>query len=188
MSISSQEEKIMNGVNVTQLFETIKNVKNQPDLADFKFRAENTWINGGHNRITVNNYFGTQQEISRKQPFTFDADEPPVLLGGDKGANPVEYLLTALSSCMTTSLAYHAASRGIEIESISSKFEGDIDLKGFLDIDPKIRKGYKEIRVNFKVKSDAEAEQLEELLKKSPVYDVVTNPTPVKITIETERV
>ena len=59
-----------------------------------------------------------------------DCDEPPVLLGEDKGANPVEYVLAALSGCLTTTLAYHAAAQGIDIEGIESTFEGDLDLWG----------------------------------------------------------
>jgi uncharacterized OsmC-like protein len=181
------EQKHLNGVNVTQLVETVQAIKEAPELAEFKFRAKNTWVDGGHNRIEIKDYYGTCQELTtRDKPFVLDADEPPVLLGNDIGANPVEYLLTALSSCMTTSIALHAAAEGIEIDSINSNYEGDIDLKGFLGISPDVRKGYKEIRVNFKVKSTADKEKLKELLSRSPVFDIVTNPTPVKVKVELE--
>jgi hypothetical protein len=89
---------------------------------------------------------------------------------------------------MTTTLACHAAVNGIEIEGIESKLEGDIDLQGFLDLDPKVRKGYREIRVNLKVKSNADKEKLEELAKKSPVFDIVSNPTPIVVKIDTTQV
>ena len=182
----AKANKIVNGVDVTALVETIRAVQNQPDLADFKFRVNNEWQDGSQNRASTKGFYGTGQEISHAQPFEFKADEPPVLLGKGEGANPVEYLLTALSSCMTTTLAYHAAANGIEIEGIESNYEGDIDLHGFLDLDPKVRKGFKEIRAQFKVKSEADREKLAELVKKSPVFDIVTNPTPVKVSIVTE--
>jgi len=186
MTTATPECKIINGVNVTRMAETVQAIQGQPEIARFQFRATNTWSGGGENQIEVGNFYGACQEHAREKPFRLKADEPPVLLGQDKGANPVEYVLAALSGCMTTSLAYHAAAQGIEVESIESGYEGDLDLKGFLGIDPKVRKGYQEIRVNFKVKTAAEKEKLVELVKNSPVYDIITNPTPVRITVETE--
>ena len=182
----AEANKVINGVEVTKLVETIRAIRNQPELADFKFRARNKWRDGAQSRITVDGFYGTCQEITHPEPYVFEADEPGILLGKDQGANPVEYLLTALSGCMTTTMAYHAAAQGIEIEGIESSFEGDIDLHGFLGLDPKVRKGYKEIRVQFKVKSNADKEKLIELAKNSPVFDVVTNPTPVKVSVVSE--
>jgi len=109
-----------------------------------------------------------------------------VLLGEDNGANPVEYVLAGLSGCMTTTLAYHAASRGMKIEEIRSEYEGDIDLHGLLDLDPNVRAGYREIRVKFKVKGEVDEATVRELIRKSPVYDTLANP--VKIKIEVEKV
>ena len=182
----AEANKVINGVDVTRLVETIRAIRNQPELADFKFRTRNKWRDGAQSRATVEGFYGTCQEIAHPEPYEFEADEPAILLGKDQGANPVEYLLTALSGCMTTTMAYHAAAQGIEIEGIESSFEGDIDLHGFLGLDPKVRKGYKEIRVQFKVKSNADKEKLIELAKNSPVFDVVTNPTPVKVSVVTE--
>ena len=182
----AEAHKIVNGVDVTALEETIGAIQNQPELAKFKFRANNQWIGGSQNQTRIEGFYGTCEEISHTQPFEHKADEPPVLLGKGEAANPVEYLLTALSSCMTTSLAYHAAANGIEVEGIESNYEGDLDGQGFLDIDPKVRNGFSEIRARFKVKSDADKEKLAELVRKSPVFDIVTNPTPVKVDIVTE--
>ena len=179
------EDTIINGVNVTRLTETIQAIQGQADLAEFQFRAKNKWQTGGHNRAQINGFYGAGEEHTRNHPFEIEADEPPVLLGEDQAANPVEILLAALSGCLTTTLAYHAAANGIEIEGIDSEYEGDINAKGFLNLDSKARKGLKEIRVNFKVKSEADREKLAELAKFSPVFDTITNPTTVKLTVET---
>ena len=86
---------------------------------------------------------------------------------------------------MTTTMVYHAAVRGIKLEEVESKLEGDIDLKGFLAISDKVRPGYEEIRVNFKVKTDIEnVDRLKALTRLSPVYDVVSNGTRVNVEIE----
>ena len=177
-------ETIRNGVNVTKLGQTINAIRKQPEIAQFKFRARNQWDDGGHNQATIDTFYGACQEMSHREPFVMDADEPPVLLGEDNGANPVEFVLAGLSGCMTTTLAYHAASRGLNIDSISSEYEGDIDLHGLLDLDPNVRSGYSEIRVKFKVKGDADEATIQELVRKSPVYNTLAEPVRIKIEVE----
>ncbi|MDI3462485.1 MAG: hypothetical protein OJF50_001306 [Nitrospira sp.] len=176
---------VINGVDVERMGATVQAVQQNPSLASHQFRAANRWIDGGHNRSTIQSFYGAGQEDSiRTKPFMLDADEPPALLGKDQGANPVEYVLHALAACLTTSLVYHAAARGIKVESVESKLEGDLDLRGFLGISGQVRRGYQSVRVNVTIKSDASAEQLEELTKFSPVYDILSNPVPVSIQIE----
>jgi hypothetical protein len=81
---------------------------------------------------------------------------------------------------MTTTMVYHAAVRGIKLEKVESELEGDLDLRGFLAISDNVRQGYQEIRVNFYVKTNLEnLETLRELVRLSPVYDVVSNGTRV---------
>ena len=88
---------------------------------------------------------------------------------------------------MTTTMVYHAAVRGIKLEEVESELEGDLDLQGFFAISDKVRPGYEEIRVNFKVKTDSEnVDTLKELTRLSPVYDTVSSGTPVKVQIETK--
>jgi uncharacterized OsmC-like protein len=188
MPTTSTERKDItrNGVNVTKLTATIRAIQKQPELAQFKFCASKEWDNGGHNVATVDNFYGVCQETEHKAPFVMHADEPPVMLGEDNGANPVEFVLAGLSGCMTTTLAYHAAGRGLNLESVESEYEGDVDLQGLLDINPNVRSGYREIRVKFKVKGDADEATIQELVRKSPVYDTLANP--VKIKIEVEKV
>jgi uncharacterized OsmC-like protein len=176
----------VNGVNVSALKDTIAAVKQNPEIAAFHFRGKNTWMGGDHNRSTFKAFYGALQEHrGESQPFVIDNGEPPVLLGQDKGANPAEHLLNALMGCMTTTMVYHAASRGIAIKAVDTESEGDIDLRGFLGLSDTIRKGYQNIRVRMRVKTDAKPETLRELAKFSPIYDVVSNSVPVDVTIET---
>jgi len=105
-----------------------------------------------------------------------------------KAASPVEYLLHALASCLTTSMVYHAAARGIHIEQVESSFEGDLDLHGFLDLDPKVRKGYQGISVLFKIKANVPDDQWQEIVqlgtKHSPVFDSLTHGVAVSVAAE----
>ena len=182
---AQQVEKSLNGIDVKRLMETIDAIRNNPDLAKFNFRAANRWLGADHNQSTIKDFYGAgKEDTSRSKPYVLDAGEPHVLVGNDSGANPVEFLLHALAACMTTTLVYHAASRGIEIDSVDSKVEGDIDIQGFLGLRKDVRKGYQRIGVTFRVKSDASPEQLAELAKFSPVYDTISNPVDVQVKIE----
>ena len=178
-----QKPLSLKGVNVNKLVGNIDAIKSSPVLGKFKFRANNKWINGGHNQTTINNFHGIQQEHDHADPFKLDADEPPLLLGEDIGPNPVEYALTALAACVTTALVYHAAAKGIKLHAVESRLEGDIDLRGFLGISNDVRRGYENIRIYYKIDADVPDEQLEELIqmgtKYSPVFDTITNPVTV---------
>jgi uncharacterized OsmC-like protein len=180
--------KMVNGVAVDDLHKTIDVIKATPAIAKFKFRVHNQWVDGGQNASTADTFYGACEEQSRKKPFVLEADEPPVLLGKDTGANPVEHLLHALASCLTTSMVYHAAARGVHIEEVESSLEGDLDLHGFLALDKNVRNGYQGIRVKFKIKADVPDEQLQEISQlgpgHSPVFDSLTNGVPISVTAE----
>jgi len=182
-------EKV-NGVDVTQLAKTIDDINIDPTLATFRFKVSNTWDNGGHNQTIIRRFYGAKQSFDHSQPFRLEADEPPILLGEDKGANPVEYLLTALAGCLTTTLVYHAAARGIMVRSVESELEGELDLRGFLGLSDTVRKGYKTIRVRFRIDSDAPQNMLDTLIKlakeHSPVHDMLSKP--VDISVSAERI
>jgi uncharacterized OsmC-like protein len=182
---ASRAPNIVNGVDVTALSQTLDAIRHESKLGAFQFRANNTWLGGGLNRSTFGGFFGAGREQTRAKSFSFSADEPPVLLGGDKGANPVEFVLHALAACLTTTMVYHAAARGIDIRTVSSEVEGDIDVRGFMGLSEEVRKGYSHIRVTLRVASEAPAEQLASLAKFSPVYDIVSNSLPVEVRVET---
>jgi len=176
-----------NGVNVDQLVTTIEHIQAQPELAKFKFRAKNDWIDGGHCVSNIKSFYGVcAEDESRQEAFKLACSHPQVLLGQNEAATPPEVVLHALGSCLTGAMVYHAAANGIEIESASSSLEGGCDLHGFLGLDAEVRKGFDGINFKLKVKSDATAEQLENLAKFSPVFDMITNPTPVTIEIVKE--
>lgn len=188
MEAAKEKEKILNGVNVSQLFSTIDLIKEKPDIAKFKFRARNNWIDGTHNRATVKDFYGALEENDSREPAVFEIDEPPVLLGNNLGSNPVEYLLVALTGCLTTSMIAHAAARGIEIRSVESRYEGDIDLRGFLGISEDVPVGYQNIQVYFKIDADLSDNEKENLVrmaqKYSPVFNTITKSAPVSVYLD----
>lgn len=177
---------LTNGVDVAALFATIEAVKGNAAIAKFNFRLANSWLGGEKNRSTIKDFTGALAEHrTGGKSFTADNGEAEVLLGEDKAPNPVEWLLHALVGCMTTTTAYHAAARGIAVEAIDSKIDGDIDLRGFLGISDDVRKGYHAIRVHMRVKTKAEPATIKALTAMSPVFDTVSRSVPVAVTVET---
>jgi len=184
---TKQISNIVNGVDVAKLTQTIDDMTKSNDLAKFRFCARNNWINGGENHTTINEFYGAGKMHIRSKSFVFTKDEPPVLLGSDHGANPVEYALSALAGCVTTTLVYYAAAMNVVIHKVESTLEGDIDLRGLLNIDENVKAGYESIQIKFKIDSDAPKEVLEKLLeiakKHSPVANTITNATPINISL-----
>lgn len=175
----------LNGVNLDALMQTVSAIKADPGLGLGRFRATNTWLYANHNRSTVSGFYAARQDIPHARTFTMDADEPAILAGDDAGANPVEHLLHALAACLTTSMVAHAAVRGIEIEALEAELEGDIDLNGFLGLDPEVPKGYTEIRARYKVKADPkDLPRIRELARFSPVFNTVTSGARVDLQVE----
>jgi uncharacterized OsmC-like protein len=181
-------ETIRNGVDTQQLFGTLDAVKADPSIAKFQFRARNHWIDGAHNRSTIRGFYAANQEdTSRAEEFVIDAGEPAILLGTDTGPNPAEYLLHALAACLTTSLVYVAAARGVHLTKVESLLEGDMDVQGALGLSDELRNGFEQIRVSFRIEGDAPKEKLLEVVaraqQRSAVFDMVTNGVPVTMDV-----
>ncbi len=177
---------IINGLDVNAALATIAAIKADKSLAKFQFRARNTWINGGENRSVIRDFYGAgQEDTSRSVPFEFTNGEPPVLLGNNEGANPVEFLLHALAGCVTTTFVLHAMARGIVIKELSTELSGDLDLQGLLGLDETVSPGYEQIRIRMHVKADCPSEDLDDLLayaqQHSPVCNTICRPVPVVI-------
>lgn len=182
----AEEATYLNGLNVQAAADTIAALKADKSLAKFQFRARNTWINGGENRSTIRDFYGAgQEDLSRTASFEFTNGEPPVLLGNNEGANPVEFLLHALAGCVTTTFVLHAMARGITIKELSTELKGNIDLQGLLGLDDSVPAGYEQIDIKMKVKADCSDEELDALLayaqQHSPVCNTVCRPVPVVV-------
>jgi uncharacterized OsmC-like protein len=86
---------------------------------------------------------------------------------------------------VTTTTVLHAAARGIEIESLSTKLVGEIDMQGLLALDD-VPVGYQGIRIEVDIKAtNATDAELDDLLQfaqaHSPVFNTISRPVPVAI-------
>jgi uncharacterized OsmC-like protein len=182
----SIEAKTLNGIELGVLKKTVAAVQREPERGRCQFRVRNQWRSGTVNRSSISDFYANKEEMTHEDTFELDADEPPMLAGEDSNPNPVEYLLHALAACVTTSMVAHAAVRGIDIEELESEVEGDIDLRGFLGIEESVPKGFTDIRMKFKVKTDeANLRKLKELAHYSPVFNTLTQGTRIEIQFST---
>lgn len=178
---------VNNGVNVEALLGAREALDVTPEAAQFKWRAQSTWIDGTHSQTTISDFFGLGEEQSRGKQFTIDADHPEAFAAKDMGATPVELVLSGLASCLTAGVASVAQNRGIQLNSVTATLEGDMDLQGILGIDSDVRNGFQSIRVKFDIDADASEEDIKALVaqsqKRSAVFDIITNPTNVIVDV-----
>jgi uncharacterized OsmC-like protein len=181
------QTKVNNGVNVDALLAAREALKGAPEAAKFTWRASCKWQNGTHSKTDVNGFFGLGQEQKHKTTTTFDADHPEIFASEDNGVTPVEFVLVGLASCLTAGVAAVAQNRGIQLRSVEAKLEGSMDIQGILGIDSDVRNGYDDIKVTFVIDADASKKDIEALVaqsqKRSAVYDIITNPTNVSVTV-----
>lgn len=188
MAKSTATQQVVNGIKPGALFQTIDAIEQDPDVSRFNFRVENSWVNGAHNRATVNDFHGAKTTHRRdKTYFVYDVDEHPVLLGEDRGAGPVDYLLVGLAGCVTTTLVYLASARGVSLSRVDAELDGDLDLRGMLGMSEDVRPGYQGIRMRMMVEGDASREELAELVRlaaqRSPVADTVSHGTRLQVSL-----
>jgi uncharacterized OsmC-like protein len=181
------DENRPNGVDTAALFATLDAVKANREIAEFRFRATNTWVSGTHNRSTIDGFHGAMQEMAHTRPHSYDTDHPAVLTGADNGPTAPEFLLHALAACLTAGVANIAAARGVTLTEVSATVSGDIDLMGLLGLDAETRNGFRGITVDFRLRGD-DPEKLRDVVERSrarsAVLDVITNGVPVTVAVD----
>lgn len=182
---AEQIKPLVNGIDTEHVVDLATKISQDEDYGKFKFRATNNWIHGSRSRTSIQDFYaGGKENTSRSQALTVDADQPLFLAGKNTAPNAVEHLLHSLTSCLNTTLVYHASVQGIPLEEVKIFAEGDMNARGFFGISDKVNKGYQRIRVNMQVKSDADVETLTALAMHSPVYEVVSKAVPVEFHLE----
>jgi len=185
--MTTMHAQVDNGVNVEALLGVRDALAETPEIAQFQWRTKVSWVNGTHSRSTVDTFYGFGEEQQHRTTFTYDADHPLAFAAQDNGITPVEYVLVALGGCLTAGIASIAQHRKIQLRSVQATVEGDEDIHGILGADPEVRNGFTGVRVSYKIDADATPEQIKALVaqsqKRSAVYDILTNPTPVTVDV-----
>ena len=176
-----------NGVNVAALLGAREAFADAPEIARFQWRSTVSWVNGTHSRAGVETFFGFGEEQQHQRTFSFDIDHPLQFAALDNGITPVEYVLVALGGCLSAGIAAVAQQRQIQLRSVRASVTAEMDLHGILGADPDVRNGFSGVRVDYDIDADATQEEIEALVaqsqKRSAVFDVLTNPTAVTVTV-----
>lgn len=176
-----------NGVNVEALLGARAMFADAPEIAQFQWRSEVSWVNGTHSRAGVQTFFGFGEEQTHRTTFEFDIDHPLQFAAQDSGITPVEYVLVALGGCLTAGIASVAQQRGIQLRSVQATVSAEMDLHGILGADPDVRNGFSGVRVDYRIDADATPAEIGALVaqsqKRSAVYDILTNPTAVTVSV-----
>jgi uncharacterized OsmC-like protein len=177
-----------NGVNVGALLGARDALTAAPEAARFQWRATCQWIKGTHSRSTVEGFFGLGEEQKHRTTFTFDADHPEIFASEDHGATPIEMVLAGLASCLTAGVASVAQMREIQLRKVTATIEGGMDIRGILGADTDVRNGFDGITVTYEIDADATPDEIRAVVaqsqKRSAVYDVITNPTNVRVQVK----
>ena len=185
--MSVTDSPVDNGVNVAALLEAREALSSAPQAAQFQWRATCEWVNGTHSHSSVEGFFGLGEEQKHRTKYSFDVDHPEIFASEDNGATPVEYILVGLAGCLTAGIAAVAQNRNIQLHSVKSTIEGDMDVRGILGMDTDIRNGFSNIKVKYQIDADASEDDIKALVaqsqKRSAVYDIITNPTNVTVEV-----
>ena len=172
------QEKNVNGINVAALKQAIANIAANPDAGQTHWTVRSRWEGGTRTDHFVDGFDIGGEKVDRQ--FQIQIDEPCELCGTNQYANPQEYLLAATNACMMVGYATVAAVMGVKLTKLELEITGDIDLRGFLDIDSSVARGYERLHYTVRLAGDGTQEQFEKMhevvQRTSPNYYNIANP------------
>ena len=173
---------VVNGINVDDLFALIEGVRREPAKGKTNWHVRTTWQGQARSRAQVESFDIGGERVPRR--FSIDIDEPRELGGSNSFANPQEHLIAALNACMAVGYVAQCAVRGITLESLAIETDGEIDLRGFLGIDPAVPQGYENLSYTVRIKGSGTKAQFAEIheavMATSPNFYNMSRPVTLK--------
>jgi uncharacterized OsmC-like protein len=178
----------VNGIDVAALRETVRAIEAAPALGMTRWSVRSRWMGGTRTDHEVRTATIGDAQVARG--FTLHVDEPLELCGTNLHPNPQEVLMSALNACMMVGYSAVSALMGIRLTRLEIDLEGDIDLRGFLGIDPAVKPGYDHLRQTVRIAADASPEAIERVhavvKATSPNWFSLTTAIPVRSTLVVE--
>lgn len=185
----AQVSERVNGIDVPALRAVIRDVEQDPKKGLVEFRVRSQWRGQTRSETRVDGYTIGGTKVARS--FQIAADEPFELLGENTAPNPQELLMAALNACVMVGYVAGASARGITLEKLEIETHGELDLRGFLGIDPGVRPGYESVHFTVRIKGDGTPEQFREIhetvLRTSPNYFNVSRPIRIDAQLSVEE-
>lgn len=184
----ARKSERVNGIDVTALGDVIREIGQDPEKGRVEFRVRSQWRGQTRSETQVESYVIGGRRIARR--FKIAADEPFELLGENTAPNPQELLMGALNACVMVGYVAGAAARGIALEKLEIETWGELDLRGFLGIDPSVPPGYETVRYDVRIRGDGTAEQFREIheavLATSPNHFNLSRPIRIDARLQIE--
>ncbi len=188
MKATAQTTSRINGLDLDTLRNVVEEVGKDPSKGMVQFRVRSQWKGQTRSETSVESYSLGGQKIARN--FQIRIDEPLELLGSNTAPNPQEVLMSAFNACIMVGYAVGAAVKGITLEKLEIETHGELDLRGFLGIDPSVKPGYEKISYVVRMKGNGSSEQFREIhenvMKTSPNYFNISHPVAIEATLEAE--
>ena len=182
--MTTQTQNI-NGIDLDGLTQLVGQIKNDSTKGFVRFKVATAWKGQTRSEARVRSYTFDGVEIPRN--FSIVADEPPELLGQNSAPNPQELLMAAFNACIMVGYVANAAVMGVTLENVEIETDGELNLRGFLGIDPNVKPGYDSIRYKVRMTGNGTREQYraihEQVLKTSPNYFNIAQPIRVDATL-----
>jgi len=168
---------MLNNINIAGLSEYANEVKDQNIQGKASYGVKLNWESGTKTTVSTKNMMLGAHKLVRN--FKFTIDEPSELLGVNSAPNPAEYMLSGMAGCMAVTFMAGATAMNIEINELQLEIDGELDLQGFLGLNPDVNPGFPELKFIFHVKGSGTHEQYEKLMdrvtKHSPNYNTIKN-------------
>jgi uncharacterized OsmC-like protein len=181
---AEQLDHVVNGIDTSRIVDLATNMTQDENFGQFRFRANNQWIDGSRSRTSFKDFYaGGEERTERPAAHTSDADQPLYLGGQNSAPNAVEHYLGSLVSCLNTTIVAHASAQGIELHDLEISAEGNMDARGFFGVSDEVRRGYNRIVVDIRARTSADEAGLRQMASYSPVYEMVSRAVPVELNI-----
>lgn len=168
---------MLNNINIAGLSEYANEVKEQNIEGKASYGVELNWESGTKTKVRTKNMILGQHKLKRN--FEFTIDEPTQLLGVNCAPNPAEYMLGGMAGCMAVTFMAGATAMGVQIDKLKLEIDGELDLQGFLGINPEVNPGFPELKFIFHVKGNGSQEQYQKLMDRvsnhSPNFNTIKN-------------
>jgi uncharacterized OsmC-like protein len=159
---------VRHGVNVKDLNATIGAIQQNPVLAKCKFYSTSEWLGGARVKSASTGFDQAEGDLTIRhrtpEPMGYVGDEPKQLVGTDTGPSSEEALLQAMANCISVTSSYHAAARGLELDTFNVDFEGDTDSRGLALADGGVTPGFQKILAKVRVNGGGTREAIEDLM------------------------
>ncbi len=151
----------LNGLDPAALKQLIDSVAADPAQGQTRWSVQTRWVDGTVSQTRVTGFEIGGQRVAKD--FTITIDEPLELGGTNTQPNPQEYLLAAMNACMMVGYAAVATLMGVKLSHVEIETSGEIDLRGFLGIDPTVKPGYDGLHYTVRISGDGTEDQFRQI-------------------------